>query len=206
MSTFTQKVEDLIEYGWKVNSYDYYLRWSRRTVEFLNAALGSDAGCMFASLNEDDSEWEDDLARKIGHLEGLALRIESVAVARWRNPSKPNQICHHNQPVSENPSFSFTATMWQPRSQWPDSSKNLAWIQYILHEQSNDGRTVIEKFEAFSNVPFAIALLTSDDIGSTAADPAAIQPRARQNVILELGYFVGKLGRSRVSALFCTRN
>ncbi len=73
----------------------------------------------------------------------------------------------------------------------------------ILHEQPNKGRTIIEKFEAFADVRFAVVLLTADDIGGVAASAAANhKPRARQNVILELGYFLGKLGRARVCALW----
>jgi predicted nucleotide-binding protein len=69
----------------------------------------------------------------------------------------------------------------------------------ILHEQANQGRTVIEKIEAHGDVGFAVVLLTPDDVDSAkGGDP---KPRARQNVLLELGYFVGRLGRSRVCAL-----
>lgn len=70
----------------------------------------------------------------------------------------------------------------------------------ILHEQANKGRTIIEKFEDHSNVGFAIILLTPDDKGGTK-DTEKLQSRARQNVILELGYFMGRLGRDRVVAL-----
>lgn len=70
----------------------------------------------------------------------------------------------------------------------------------ILHEQVNQGRTIIEKFEHHADVGFAIVLLTPDDEGS-AKGQAASRPRARQNVILELGYFIGRLGRERVVAL-----
>lgn len=71
----------------------------------------------------------------------------------------------------------------------------------ILHEQPNMGRTLIEKFEDYADVGFAIVLLTADDLGKTKTDEALI-PRARQNVILELGYFLGRLGRKRVCALY----
>lgn len=74
----------------------------------------------------------------------------------------------------------------------------------ILSEQSDQGRTIIEKFEQSSDVGFAVILLSPDDVGGLArdlVDPSALQGRARQNVILELGYFVGKLGRGRVCAL-----
>lgn len=72
----------------------------------------------------------------------------------------------------------------------------------ILHEQPNKGRTIIEKFEAYSDASFAVVLLTGDDVGKareTASE--SLTPRARQNVILELGYFLGKLGRDRVCPL-----
>jgi len=72
----------------------------------------------------------------------------------------------------------------------------------ILHEQVNKGATIPEKLIANSNVGFAVVLLTPDDVGrSKTTSEAADQPRARQNVLLELGYFVGKLGREKVCAL-----
>ena len=71
----------------------------------------------------------------------------------------------------------------------------------ILHEQAGRSRTIIEKLEDHSDVDFAVILLTPDDVGAAKADQANLKPRARQNVILELGYFVGKLGRDRVCAL-----
>ena len=73
----------------------------------------------------------------------------------------------------------------------------------ILHEQPNEGQTIIEKFERHADVGFAVVLLTPDDMGGIAPG-SNLQPRARQNVILELGYFIGKLGRPRVCALYVT--
>ena len=69
----------------------------------------------------------------------------------------------------------------------------------ILSEQSNEGLTIIEKFEKHSEVGFAVALLTPDDTGSIEGGEK--QPRARQNVIFELGFFIGCIGRKRVCAL-----
>lgn len=71
----------------------------------------------------------------------------------------------------------------------------------ILHEQPNAGKTIIEKVEAYSEVAFAVVLLTPDDVGGVISNPEELKPRARQNVILELGYFLGKLGRTHVAAL-----
>jgi predicted nucleotide-binding protein len=77
--------------------------------------------------------------------------------------------------------------------------EQLKFAPIILHEQANQGRTIIEKIEAHGDVGFAVILLTPDDVGSVK--DGALQPRARQNVLLELGYFVGRLGRARVCAL-----
>lgn len=74
----------------------------------------------------------------------------------------------------------------------------------ILHEQSDKSRTIIEKFEDCSeDIPFAIVLLSPDDKGCEANKfPESAKLRTRQNVILELGYFIGKLGRNNVLVLF----
>jgi predicted nucleotide-binding protein len=73
----------------------------------------------------------------------------------------------------------------------------------ILHEQPSYGsRTIIEKFEAnAAEAGFAVILLTADDIGGVKGS-TDLKHRARQNVVLEFGYFMGKLGRGRVVALY----
>jgi predicted nucleotide-binding protein len=73
----------------------------------------------------------------------------------------------------------------------------------ILHEQPSKGRTIIEKFEDYSDVSYAIVLLSPDDLAypkDSSSEKAKY--RARQNVIFELGFFIGKLGRERVCALY----
>ena len=69
----------------------------------------------------------------------------------------------------------------------------------ILHEQANQGRTVIEMVEHHGDVGFAVVLLTPDDEGAKRGEQPKL--RARQNVVAELGYFIGRLGRERVCAL-----
>ena len=73
----------------------------------------------------------------------------------------------------------------------------------ILQEQPNQGRTIIEKFEDYADVGFAVVLLTEDDLGASNKEPQNLRPRARQNVVFELGFFVGRLGRAR--SVRCTR-
>lgn len=71
----------------------------------------------------------------------------------------------------------------------------------ILHEQVWRGQTIIEKFEEAGELTnYAIVIATGDDEGRLIGDQELL-PRPRQNVVLELGYFVGKLGRDRVALL-----
>jgi predicted nucleotide-binding protein len=82
----------------------------------------------------------------------------------------------------------------------------------ILQEQPNAGRTLIEKFEKYADVGYAVIIMTPDDVGATeravldaeSADRPlrqVLRHRARQNVVLELGYFIGRLERHAVCAL-----
>ncbi|MEB2776390.1 nucleotide-binding protein [Algoriphagus sp. D3-2-R+10] len=71
----------------------------------------------------------------------------------------------------------------------------------ILHEQASGSKTVIEKIEAYSNVGFGIVLYTPCDIGAKSEDKPNLKNRARQNVIFEHGFLIGKIGRENVCAL-----
>lgn len=77
--------------------------------------------------------------------------------------------------------------------------ERLGFEAIILHEQASSGQTIIEKIEAHTNVGFAVILYTPCDIGGLSSGPQ--RPRARQNVVFEHGYLIGKLGRHNVSAL-----
>lgn len=70
----------------------------------------------------------------------------------------------------------------------------------VLNECPNNGQTIIEKLEANSNVAFAVILLSPCDEGRKRGTEE-LRFRARQNVVVELGYFVGKLGRKNVFLL-----
>jgi len=66
----------------------------------------------------------------------------------------------------------------------------------ILHEKPSMGKTIIEKFEEYafrSNLAFV--LLTPDDRMAVSTDTELVKRQARQNVIFEMGFFIGALGR-----------
>jgi predicted nucleotide-binding protein len=96
----------------------------------------------------------------------------------------------------------------------------------ILSEQPGGSRTIIEKLEKYSDVDFAFVIMTPDDRGLQGSPPSklplpqfpfrpprnemefglwfatTLKPRARQNVVLEFGYLIGKIGRDRVCCLY----
>lgn len=71
----------------------------------------------------------------------------------------------------------------------------------ILHEQTSSGKTIIEKIEEYSNVGFGIVLYTPCDKGCKNGEEFNLLNRARQNVVFEHGYLIGKIGRKNVCAL-----
>lgn len=79
--------------------------------------------------------------------------------------------------------------------------EKLGFLPIILHEQSSSGKTIIEKIEEYSNVGFGIVLYTQCDIGAKKGEENNLNYRARQNVIFEHGYLIGKIGRRNVCAL-----
>lgn len=79
--------------------------------------------------------------------------------------------------------------------------EKLGFEPIILHEQASSSKTVIEKIEAYSEVGFGIVLYTPCDVGGKNTDPPKLLGRARQNVVFEHGYLIGKLGRENVCQL-----
>ena len=75
----------------------------------------------------------------------------------------------------------------------------------VLATLPASGDTIIEKLEGYlgteGNIGFACVLLTPDDEGNAVGDPGPRRYRARQNVVLELGMVLARLGRSRVAIL-----
>lgn len=71
----------------------------------------------------------------------------------------------------------------------------------ILHEQASSGKTIIEKIEEYTNVGFGIVLYTECDLGAKKGEEDRLRFRARQNVVFEHGFLIGKIGRKNVCAL-----
>jgi predicted nucleotide-binding protein len=200
--TVAGKLNEFAAQADEVNNQAWFDRWSMRAHAFLAATLGVEAALDFEKLQSPDNNFYDTLAMRRGHLEGLVARdaeqehsralkataeMESnVATAQFDGPEKVFVVHGHDNEAKE-----MVARFIE----------KLGLEAIILHEQPNGGRTIIEKFEVNSKgVAFAVVLLTPDDENFDRAG-GVVSSRARQNVILELGYFIGRLTRTRVVAL-----
>lgn len=143
---------------------------------------------------EELQEFYEDVKNKVNNLKQLISKLslikseitESTISLTGTNNNKVFIVHGHNNEVKVNVARTI---------------ERLGLEAIILHEQPNSGKTIIEKFEEHSDVSFAIVLLTDDDFGKGKKDDN-LNIRARQNVILELGYFIGKLSRNKVCPLY----
>ena len=184
-------------------------QWQLLTRNYLEKAFGvgspnvtdvMDVTKHFAyTLNAGEEYWEnmraEDLATQVTRLEGLVELLQTdiqlagdspVAAARSLPTGYRVFLVHGQDEAALHEVARFL--------------EHLEQEVVVLREQPNCGRTIIEKFEDYGDVAFAVVLLTPDDHGAVTGGQT--KPRARQNVILELGYFLGRLGRNRVCALY----
>ena len=124
-------------------------------------------------------------------------------LSKWSTPSMKDLISLVEQTLGISSSAALPRTFIVHGH---DDSSKLALKNYlqntlhlpeptILHEQLSAGQTVIEKFERHARQSdLVFVILTPDD--AVASTPDTETRRARQNVIFELGFFVGMLGRT----------
>jgi predicted nucleotide-binding protein len=166
--------------------------------EFLAGALGfEEAQIIFNVINQEKTPWFDKRDILVARFRGR-LHSQEWMVA------KPQQVIAVTPPISmpqNNKVFIVHGHDDAARESVARFLEKLGLTAVILHEQANSSLTVIEKLERNSDVKFAVVLLTPDDLGCKKEDSKNLVLRARQNVLIELGYFVGKLGRSNVCSL-----
>lgn len=153
----------------------------------------------------DDNDYEETFRNGVLEIEAIARAALADAESQL-TPDPSSSVGHPPGPTSvDGPHRVFVV---HGQSELPKLAaarlcERLGFEAIILHEKLDMGRTIIEKFEAHAaDVHFAVVLLTGDDEGRRFgfADGES-RKRARQNVLLELGFFIGRLGRNRVCAL-----
>ncbi len=221
---------DLIERGEQVyvsadavrdeESFDEWRREAKRWGTYTKTALqticvddalvkefqGATGGIGFISMGpvplaERLREWMDDHVRELDALRSMVDRLELFEVAP--------DVATQETPTAKDASLSTQVFLVHGRQR--DSADVVARFvtklglePVILDEQANEGRTILEKLETNAeDVGFAVVLLQADDYGRGPSEEnwPSDPNRARQNVVLELGFFVGKIGRARVAAL-----
>ena len=133
------------------------------------------------------------IAIDLGELGG---RLAAARSARARSAPQPPPV---PQASSSHKVFLVHGRDLAARERITSFLEKMGLDVITLDEQYNAGKTVIEKFEDNADVHFAIVLLTGDDVGGIQS--GEMRPRARQNVIFELGFFMGRLKRDRVCAI-----
>lgn len=118
-------------------------------------------------------------------IEAIKIRNEYTSISKHDIKSNQIFIVHGHDELSKISMARFIS--------------ELGFKPIILHEQPNAGKTIIEKIEKYSNVGFGVILYTPCDVGSKKG-AATLNERARQNVVFEHGFLIGKLGRPKVSA------
>jgi len=195
-----------------------YLSWDKRVELFLDQAFSKDGSWLESTPKDDfcsafklEYPLGLDLAEDVT-LDGIRKDVDTK-VGRLRQlltvvDAYPFDAEFNEASTSDEPSSPGEVFIIHGRDEKTRLQVELLVLKrtgktaIVLSDQPNRGATVIEKFEsAFNPASFAIAIMSADDIGGLAGS-AGQHPRARQNVLLELGYAMGKLGRSRTAVLY----
>ena len=196
-----------------------YRKWSDFNAELLKRSFTNDdfkeeyEGGAFGvislyetSLGEKISEATRKLQSKIRKLESIIERLELITI--YYKVVEENIEVPQSSAVKTKKVFIVHGRDEISKTNLEVFLREIGLEPIVLHRQADVGQTVIEKFEANSDVGFAFILLTPDEIAyllpqdSLPDNEREKELRARPNVMFEFGYFVGKLGRSKVCCLY----
>ena len=196
LENFLSKIDKVSVYGYEV--------YVNQVASYVEGIFGEEEGRRFRKLDRTFIYHAESLASMKGYLSAL------IAIQKNLLTSSTPQIKNEQLTLMKNTSFNngspFVFIVHGHDNEIKETVarfvEGLGLKALILHEQRNQGKTIIEKFEEFAEkISYAVVLLTPDDFGTSKSDLKNPKQRARQNVIYELGFFNAKLGRSRVCAL-----
>jgi predicted nucleotide-binding protein len=185
-------------------------RWTESNCTWLDKTLGGEAATEYrtASTHRHGSSASRDPVRKLisvrNTVESEISKLKSIRDRLGEWASEPDIMpSNHTGRVSPDAPIFIVHGRDTLRAESVAHTVSTATGRrtIILRDQPSMGRTLIEKFEQHAvEVSYAIIVLTADDKGGLA-DEIETRPRGRQNVIFEMGYFYGLIGRERVSVL-----
>lgn len=138
---------------------------------------------------------------------GVVICYHSGAcVPQGKNPDKIRAILESDLGPKNRKIFVVYGHDTATRDALELTLRRLEFEPIILDREASNGQTIIEKLETYAKeVDYAVVLATPDDRGRAQGELNE-KPRARQNVVLELGMFLAKLGRKRVAILIKEEN
>ena len=197
-------IDVLIEHRVRTSSQEF-ISWKTRAERFLRTHYGENSkevvdfgnthfSLMIYTFNETESDYIE--ACKSGLVKSKAV-FEVYLEELKENDVTPDNEATQDNSISKSKVFVVHGHDEALKQEVARIVEKQGLEAIILSEQANHGKTIIEKFEENSDVGAAICLFTGDDYGR-AKDATSENLRARQNVVFEAGYFMGKLGRGNV--------
>lgn len=152
------------------------------------------------SLGEKIGDLHKDIDDKVHRLDSIVERLELIPVsdqvkAATSSTSKPKRT------IDRNKVFIVHGHDNEAKLEVARFIEKIGFEPIILHEQASGSKTIIEKIETYSDVGFGVVIYTPCDLGAKSSDTANFNGRARQNVVFEHGFLMGKLGRPNVCPL-----
>ena len=205
-------IDVLIEHRVRTSSQEF-ISWKTRAERFLRTHYGENSkevvdfrnthfSLMIYTFNETESDYIE--ACKSGLLTSKAVFGVYLDELKEKDSVQDNKAMRINN-VRPNKIFIVHGHDDALKQEVARIVEKQGLEAVILSEQANHGKTIIEKFEENTDVGAAICLFTGDDYGRAIKDdkgeetkPVNDRLRARQNVVFESGYFMGRLGREKV--------
>jgi len=193
---------------------DRFATWRRKFSHFLDEFLPGESSTLNAKLThyayvahrgESDAQrfWRVDGDSMLAYIDSLILDVQNDEYD-FKEETTPEPVKNKEGDLPKNKVFIVHGHAEDAKEKTARFIENLGFEAIILHEQASRSRTIIEKIEDYSNdVGFGIVLYTPDDMGNVKdeAETGTLKYRARQNVVFEHGFLMGKIGRENVVPL-----
>lgn len=187
-----------------------YYKWDAFNIELLKRLFSSEEiaqeyrgsgfaiGFPNATLKFKIEEFISDVENKVHRLDSITGRLELIPVSiKLVKGTKQSGMSTRDY----NKVFIVHGHDNEAKLEVARFIEKMGFEPIILHEQASGSKTIIEKIESYSDVGFGIIIYTPCDIGAQKDATNDLRGRARQNVVFEHGFLIGKLGRASVCSL-----